>query len=60
MMPSVSVEAIDTRMQRIAAGGIPAWLKAGEFWTTEMDNVLFKGIQQGRVGIELNKFVGSA
>ena len=50
MMPSLNVEAIDTRMQRIAADGIPAWLKAGEFWTTEMDNVLFKGIQQGRVG----------
>ena len=50
MMPSLSVEAIDTRMQRIAADGIPTWLKADEFWTTEMDNVLLKGIQQGRVG----------
>ena len=50
IMPSLSVEAIDVRMQRIAAAGIPAWLKADEFWTTEMDNVLRKGIQQGGVG----------
>lgn len=50
IMPSLSVEAIDVRMQRIAADGIPAWLKAKEFWTAEMDNVLRKGIQQGGVG----------
>ena len=50
LMPSLGVEAIDARMQRIAADGIPNWLKADEFWTTEMDNVLRQGIQQGRVG----------
>jgi hypothetical protein len=50
LMPSLGVEAIDARMQRIAADGIPTWLKADEFWTAEMDNVLLKGIQQGRVG----------
>ena len=50
IMPSLSVEVIDVRMQRIAADGIPAWLKADEFWTEEMDNVLRKGIQQGGVG----------
>jgi hypothetical protein len=50
IMPSLSVEVIDVRMQRIAADGIPAWLKADEFWTTEMDNVLRKGIQQGGTG----------
>ena len=50
LMPSLGVEAIDARMQQIAADGIPRWLKADEFWTTEMDNVLLKGMQQGRVG----------
>ena len=50
LMPALGVEAIDARMQRIAADGIPTWLKADEFWTAEMDNVLLTGIQQGRVG----------
>ena len=50
LMPALGVEAIDARMQRIAADGIPTWLKADGFWTTEMDNVLLTGIQQGRVG----------
>jgi hypothetical protein len=50
LMPSLGIEAIDARMQRIAAAGIPTWLKADEFWTAEMDNVLRKGIQQGRIG----------
>ena len=50
LMPALGVEAIDARMQRIAADGIPTWLKADEFWTTEMDDVLLMGIRQGRAG----------
>jgi len=50
IMPALSVESIDVRMQRIAADGLPAWVKADEFWTPEMDNVLRRGIQQGGVG----------
>jgi len=50
LMPALGVEAIDARMQRIAADGIPTWLKAEEFWTAEMDDVLLTGIRQGRVG----------
>jgi hypothetical protein len=50
VLPSVGIEAINARMQEIAAGGIPPWVKAEAFWTAEMDRILLQGISQGQTG----------
>jgi hypothetical protein len=50
MMPSLSVEEIDFHMQEIAADGIARWLKKGEFWTQELDQILLAGIREGKAG----------
>jgi hypothetical protein len=49
MRPDLNAEEIDGWMQALALEGLPDWLKP-DFWTAEMDQILFAGIREGVPG----------